>query len=453
MRNLILWLSAFACLTPASAGAADAWTDPLPGVRRLHRTGGSQNVNVLVVDLCAAGVSVRATAKGERGRTVSSFATLVGAQAAVNGDFYVSGFGTDGPSIGAGESWGGADHGYVAPALFGSRQVALPEHGATGGAPAWAKEAVSGHPTLLFQGQVRGNNGDALCTNRHPRTVLGFNADKTKLFMAVIDGRATGRLGMTCDEMIALFQGLGASDAVNLDGGGSSTMWVAGPGVVNFPSDGSQRVVANHLAVRATGSGEAVHCPYHAELAGQQAPSAMTSGEESLVWLDFTNKGSATWDVTHTKLGAQDPRDRASSFFKAGSWAAPDRPSAAGANFAPGTLGRFSFVMLAPEVDESTDFEETFQPVQERVTWFGPKVTLKIKVNPRSGPTLVSDSGQTTDPPGKSDGASPEGEVPAGAAGCQVANQSGGAAPLAWGLAVLAMTLTARRRRTRSLIG
>ena len=53
---------------------------------------------------------------------------------------------------------------------------------------------------------------------------------------------------------------LGAADAVNLDGGGISTMWLAGTGVVNNPSDGSQRVVANHLAIRATGAGPAPNC-------------------------------------------------------------------------------------------------------------------------------------------------------------------------------------------------
>ena len=79
--------------------------------------------------------------------------------------------------------------------------------------------------------------------------------------MAVVDGRATGRIGMTCDELSALLAEMGADDGMNLDGGGSTTMWLRGPGVLNFPSDGSQRTVGNHLGIRAAGSGEAPFCP------------------------------------------------------------------------------------------------------------------------------------------------------------------------------------------------
>src|SRR5262249_54101323 len=179
---------------------------------------------------------VRATAMSERGRVVSSFGQLVGAQAAINGDFFTPSDDTNGPARGNGMAWGGADGNYVAPAQFGDHQIALPEHQDVSGVASWAKEVVSGPPTLLAGSQPRGNNGDPLCTNRNPRTGIGFNADKTKLYVAVVDGRATGRLGMTCDELITLFQGLGATDAVNLDGGGSSTMWLASAGVLNFPS-------------------------------------------------------------------------------------------------------------------------------------------------------------------------------------------------------------------------
>ena len=112
---------------------------------------------------------------------------------------------------------------------FGANRVAIPGHEGTGGVEPWAREVVSGHPSMLVGGARRDNNGDSLCTARHPRTALGFNAGRDTMYVAVIDGRATGRAGMTCDEMVTLFQELGATDAVNLDGGGSSTMWVQGP--------------------------------------------------------------------------------------------------------------------------------------------------------------------------------------------------------------------------------
>src|SRR5690606_34476395 len=186
--------------------------------------------------------------------------SLVGAQAVINGDFFGSGYSTDGPVVHAGSVWGGADHGYVAPLAFGDHRVELAPHEDQSGVQPWMQEVVSGHPTLVYEGQRRNNNGDPLCSNRHPRTAVGLSADKRTLFLAVVDGRASTRIGMTCDELADLLTGLGAHTVMNMDGGGSSTMWMAGAGVLNNPSDGSQRVVGNHLAIYARGSGDAPHC-------------------------------------------------------------------------------------------------------------------------------------------------------------------------------------------------
>jgi uncharacterized protein (TIGR03382 family) len=252
---------AMVSLAPVPGFAQDTWSDPFSGVRRLHRRTSNQDVQVLVVDLCAAGISVRATADGERRRTVSSFGRAVGAQAAVNGDFFsFETYSTNGPSMSGGVAWGGADHDYVTPVAFGARRVSMAPHEATGGVEPWMQEIVSGHPTILVAGAVR-DSGDPLCTNRHPRTALGLSADRRTLFVAVVDGRATSRIGMRCDELAVLLRDLGAHDATNMDGGGSSAMWLDGTGVVSHPSDGSERVVANHLGIRAAGSGPAPHCP------------------------------------------------------------------------------------------------------------------------------------------------------------------------------------------------
>jgi hypothetical protein len=442
--RLLAPILAVAGLAPSVAHAADTWTDPFPGVRRLHRVTSNQDINVLEVDLCAVGVSLRATGSGERQRTVSSFGALVGAEAAINGDFFsFETYSTNGPAMGDGEAWGGSDHGYVAPAQFGRHHVALPGHGGTGGLEAWAREVVSGHPTLLAGGQPVGNDGDGLCTARHPRTALGFSANHEKLFLVVIDGRATSRIGMTCGEMIALFQELGAADAVNLDGGGSSTMWLAGAGVVNHPSDGSQRVVANHLAIHATGAGEATSCPnprYQASFVGKDAPVEMISGEEAVVWMELANDGNVTWDLDLTRVGTQDPQDRASPFFKEGNWIAPNRPSGADhSTYGPGAVGRFTWVMVAPEVEYTTTFEETFQLVQEGVTWFGPAETMTIVVHPPGGPRPPPDGGPGD---GESDaGVDPDADGEGG--GC-----SAGAGASPW-LAALAVPVALLRRRRR----
>lgn len=448
-RLLVATACALPVLVPAAAHAADAWTDPFPGVRRLHRTTATQNINVLVVDLCAPGVSVRTTATGERQRTVSAFATAVGAQAAVNGDFFsFSDYSTNGPAMSGGAAWGGNDHTYVAPVQFGAGRVALPAHEGTSGVEAWAREVVSGHPSLVVDGARRDNNGDGLCTARHPRTAVGFSADRRTLYLAVVDGRATARVGMTCDELVALFQELGARDAVNLDGGGSSTMWLAGPGVVNVPSDGSQRVVANHLAIRASGSGPAAHCPlpaYDATFAAVEAPTEMTSGEEKVVWLELKNAGSQTWDLDLTRIGTQAPRDRDSPFFKAGNWLSPSRPTGADhSNYGPGAVGRFTWVMVAPEVSEDTRFDETFQAVQEGVTWFGPEHTMSILVHPRSGGQSGGQPDAGVDEDGDAGAAGEAGET---SGGCAVGAASGRGEASA--LALVLAVLLRRRQRAR----
>ncbi|MDP2342381.1 MAG: phosphodiester glycosidase family protein [Deltaproteobacteria bacterium] len=245
------------------AAAADTWSQPFAGADLLHRVGNNQDAWVLKVDLCAGGIDVRATAGSEKGRTVSSFSNLVGAAAAINGDFFSPSFSGDGPAMHDGALWGGgSDHPYVAPIAFGAHFVDVPHHNNTGGPAAGADEVVSGHPTLLDDGGVVGNPGDPLCTNRHPRTALGISADHRTLILAVVDGRRTGAAGMTCNETAALLAEHGAFDAVNFDGGGSSTM-VVGGAVKNRPSDGSQRTVGNHLAILQSGGGSSPLCPEH----------------------------------------------------------------------------------------------------------------------------------------------------------------------------------------------
>jgi len=85
---------------------------------------------------------------------------------------------------------------------------------------------------------------------RHPRTVLGWNEEW--FFLVVVDGRQKQlSIGMDYPELSALMHRLGCTDAMNLDGGGSSTLWLGGQ-VMNRPSDGRQRRVANGLIVLAT---------------------------------------------------------------------------------------------------------------------------------------------------------------------------------------------------------
>jgi hypothetical protein len=87
---------------------------------------------------------------------------------------------------------------------------------------------------------------------RHPRTFVGFSADTTTLFLCTVDGRQASSIGMTFAEMADFMTAVGATDAFNFDGGGSTTMVVEGR-IVNLPSDTTgERPVANTLQVIGT---------------------------------------------------------------------------------------------------------------------------------------------------------------------------------------------------------
>ena len=71
---------------------------------------------------------------------------------------------------------------------------------------------------------------------RHPRTAIG--TDKSgDVYLVVVDGRSKGNAeGVTIAELTKICEWLGLSNAINLDGGSSSTMWGRDCGVINYPS-------------------------------------------------------------------------------------------------------------------------------------------------------------------------------------------------------------------------
>ena len=82
---------------------------------------------------------------------------------------------------------------------------------------------------------------------RHPRTALGWNKDY--IFLVEVDGRQSDlSVGMTFQELAEYMVKLGCEEAMNLDGGGSATLWFRGS-VRNSPSEGRERPGPNALVV------------------------------------------------------------------------------------------------------------------------------------------------------------------------------------------------------------
>ena len=99
---------------------------------------------------------------------------------------------------------------------------------------------------VIVRGGVKSSStSTGFTTEVHPRTAVAFSDDY--IYFVVVDGRSTRSSGMTLSALADFCMSqLSATDAVNNDGGGSSTMWVDGE-VKNVPSDGSPRAVANGL--------------------------------------------------------------------------------------------------------------------------------------------------------------------------------------------------------------
>jgi len=117
-----------------------------------------------------------------------------------------------------------------------------------------ARTALSGGPVLVRNGKrqkFRASPEDAYefssMLERHPRSAIGWNEEW--YFLVEVDGRQRDlSVGMTLDELSNYLVKLGCSEALNLDGGGSATLWYEGE-VRNNPCDGYERTIANSLVV------------------------------------------------------------------------------------------------------------------------------------------------------------------------------------------------------------
>lgn len=198
-------------------------------------------------------------------RTTSAFLEEHGLTLAINGNF----FGPfadahpwhDHPDAGAATS----PHGwaYADGARYGREMPRRPLIGVdtdgrwrTGLADApidWA-HAVTGLQWIVRDGQPTNAN-----YRPYAMTVLGYNADRTELIVVVIDGKQPGYSeGLRMPDLEPVLIDAGCHDAVQLDGGGSATLVVAGPDgqaiVLNSPCHnhvpGRERPVATHLGLR-----------------------------------------------------------------------------------------------------------------------------------------------------------------------------------------------------------
>jgi exopolysaccharide biosynthesis protein len=247
--TLLLGLALLAC---EHTGAVE-WEAVVPGVQhgRILRNG--VDAHAVRVDLDAPCIAVMATPAADRGLTVSKFAEHHGAVVAINGDYFDAALEPIGLAMGGGEVWARADERVRRQEVVGvgGRRVEIfPRASPLREPEPWMTGAISGWPMVVADcAPVAKLPGSDHFTNApHPRTAVGLSADRQHLLLMVADGRRADVPGPTLPELAALMVEVGACTALNLDGGGSSALWIR-ERIVNQPSDLVERPVANHIAV------------------------------------------------------------------------------------------------------------------------------------------------------------------------------------------------------------
>ncbi|MEJ7779214.1 MAG: phosphodiester glycosidase family protein [Daejeonella sp.] len=131
------------------------------------------------------------------------------------------------------------------------------------GEPAWETSLVGEDimvtgPLLIFDRHEERLDSSAFNKIRHPRTAVAVTKNN-RILLITVDGRNENSAGMSLFELTKLTRWLKSDDAINLDGGGSTSLWVNGHGdngIVNYPSDNKkwdhegERKVANVLLLR-----------------------------------------------------------------------------------------------------------------------------------------------------------------------------------------------------------
>jgi len=241
----------------APSVVSDLWSEPAPGLRYLRRTTSTPTqIHAVVANLRAPGVRLITTPHDDRWTTVPEFAVSQQLEVAINGGFWGGLQDPRGLAAGGGQAWPDVapDPEFATFAMLRDDRASIhtpdepPELEAL-------REAVSGRPILVRDGEP---DVDALADFpsaelRAPRTAIGVSRDGATVYLVVVDGRQRDSRGLSLLELATLLVELGAYSALNLDGGGSSEMYVrqAG-GVVNVPSRGRWEIAVDELL----GSGE-----------------------------------------------------------------------------------------------------------------------------------------------------------------------------------------------------
>jgi peptidoglycan hydrolase-like protein with peptidoglycan-binding domain len=228
--------------------ARGGWKRAFAGVATKELRVHGLRASVVAVDLADPRVSLETNRASARGRSVSSFAGAHRAEVAINADFFSWGsFKPSGFAMTAGKAWAGtSDKNFEGFLAFTGRNAEVVKP--YGKNPAWSRNAVSGRPSVLKDGEAI--LSDPTKNDRSARTGLGLSKDGRVLYLVAVEGKS-GVRGLRATELGAVLKSLGAYDGLALDSGGSAQLFVKGRGMVQRSTDASgSRAVANVLMVQ-----------------------------------------------------------------------------------------------------------------------------------------------------------------------------------------------------------
>lgn len=236
-----------------------------------------QIIHIAKIDLTADGVSFLVTPSGNlddfdyEAQTVSQFLDKHDVQLAINGDFFDPwrdyGIFNYYPHVGEGSNVRGLSAsygdittgGYAPPQSYQTLYISHDNQVSFSVPEGEIYNAISGNIMILENGKISPFDNSPYVQKCHPRTAIGHTQDGNTMILVVIDGRQPNySMGATLPEVAQILLGAGAFNAINLDGGGSSTMVLndnGNPFVLSSPIQSSvptrERPIANHLGIYA----------------------------------------------------------------------------------------------------------------------------------------------------------------------------------------------------------
>lgn len=219
-----------------------------------------KHIHIAKVNLNCDGIRLITTSPQDRGMTVSQFAQRYQTDIAINGSFFRKGFYPFGLTVSDYTVW--PKERDVTKRVFlacdNENNCAIEPVNTVSKLNKKWRIALSGWQSFNAKtNRFECSSDDKIgCTHikfvtPQPRTLIGLDQNTHSLYMVVVDGRLPGFQGLTLNELGKLAASLHMTQAINLDGGGSSTMLIGNTRISTLSNrPAKERVVANHFGIR-----------------------------------------------------------------------------------------------------------------------------------------------------------------------------------------------------------